>query len=128
MANATTLEKPKSTKGTSKESIKKMRNNSIDYSKIDQMDSFNKLVKTKNTFLFGVTAVFLTLYILLPILAFTPVLQQKWIGSITGVWVYSAALFVMTVILCTVYTRMAPKFDKIAADVLREYEQQGGAR
>ena len=92
---------------------------------IDQMDSFNKFVKKKNTFLFGVAAVFLTLYILLPILAFTPVLQQKWIGNITGVWVYSAGLFVMTVVLCMVYTRMAPKFDKMAADVLREYDKGG---
>lgn len=128
MTNVTTIEKPKSTNGNTEESIKKMRNNSIDYDKIDRMDSFNKFVKKKNTFLFGVTAVFLILYIMLPILAFTPVLQQKWIGSITGVWVYSAGLFVMTVVLCTVYTKMAPKFDKIAADVLREYEQQGGAK
>lgn len=128
MANSTTLEKPKVTNKNSEESIKKMTKSTIDYDVIDRMDSFNKFVKKKNTFLFGVAGVFLTLYILLPILAFTPVLQQKWIGNITGVWVYSAGLFVMTVVLCTVYTKTAPKFDKIAADVLREYEQQGGAK
>ena len=68
------------------------------------MESFNKFVKKKNTFLFGIAIAFLTFYIFLPILAFTPVLQQKWIGNITGVWVYSAALFLMTVILAVVYT------------------------
>ena len=97
-----------------------------DYDKINKSDSFNKLVRKKNTFLFGTTAVFLILYILLPILAFQPVLQQKWFGNITGVWVYSAGLFIMTVVLCMVYTKMAPKFDKMVVNVLDEFEKQGG--
>lgn len=100
----------------------------IDYAKIDQMESFNQFVKKKNTFLFTVTALFLTFYIFLPILAFTSVLQQKAVGSITWVWVYSAALFIMTIVLCTLYIRMATKFDKEAAKVLAEYEQAGGKR
>ncbi len=124
MGNVGTLNKP-----VEKE-VKPVVNNinfkEIDYKKIDQMESFNAFVKKKNTFLFGVTATFLTFYILLPILAFTPVLQQKWIGNITGVWVYAAGLFIMTVVLCMLYTKMAPKFDKIAAEVLAEYEKGGG--
>ncbi|RUL48646.1 MULTISPECIES: DUF485 domain-containing protein [Lysinibacillus] len=109
-----------------KTTVSKTKKEEIDYKKIDQMTSFNEFVKKKNTFLFGVAALFLTLYILLPILAFTPVLQQKWIGNITGVWVYAACLFVMTVMLCMLYTKMAPKFDKMAAEVLAEYK--GGAK
>jgi uncharacterized membrane protein (DUF485 family) len=111
-------------------SISKVKNEKIeeiDYKTIDQMVSFNQFVKKKNTFLFGVTAAFLTFYIFLPILAYTPVLQQKWFGNITGVWVYAASLFVMTIVLCIVYTKMAPKFDKIATEVLAEY-QKGGDR
>lgn len=78
---------------------------SIDYHAIEAMESFNSFVKKKNTFLFSITAVFLILYILLPILAFQPVLQQKFFGNITGVWVYSAGLFIMTIVLCTVYVK-----------------------
>lgn len=126
MANITTVEKPKTKKAKNEQSINMVRESSINYNKINDMDSFNKFVRKKNGFLFGTTAVFLFLYILLPILAFTPVLQQKWFGNITGVWVYSAGLFVMTIVLCTVYTKMAPKFDKMAAEVLREYEEGGG--
>lgn len=125
MVNTTAVGQPKELK---KESIKPVTLQSKDYDKINQLDSFNKLVRKKNTFLFGTTAVFLILYILLPILAFTPVLQQKWIGNITGVWVYSAGLFVMTVILCMVYTKMAPKFDKMVVNVLEEFEKQGGKK
>lgn len=98
----------------------------IDYDKIDRMDSFNTFVKKKNTLLFTITACFLTFYILLPILAFTSVLQQKWIGDITGVWVYSSALFIMTVVLAMVYSKIAPKLDAQAAAVLAEYEKDGG--
>jgi len=124
MTNVSTLNKPG--EKMIKTSVNKVKNDQIDYKTIDQMASFNHFVKKKNTFLFGVTAVFLTVYILLPILAFTPVLQQKWFGNITGVWVYSAALFVMTIALCIVYTKMAPKFDKVAAEVMSEYKQGGG--
>lgn len=106
-------------------SLHKSTQKTIDYAKIDQMESFNHFVKKKNKFLFGVAATFLTFYIFLPILAFTTVLQQKWIGNITGVWIYSAALFVMTVTLAVVYSKMAPKFDKQAAAVLAEYNKDG---
>lgn len=99
---------------------------SIDYNAIEAMESFNKFVKKKNTFLFSITAGFLFLYILLPILAFQPVLQQKVVGSITGVWVYSAGLFIMTIILCTVYIKKAASFDKAAAAVIAEYHAKGG--
>lgn len=97
----------------------------IDYAMIDQMESFNTFVKKKNTFLFSVAAAFLTFYIFLPILAFTSVLQQQAIGSITWVWIYSLALFIMTVVLCTLYVKMASKFDKEAAAVIAEYEKAG---
>lgn len=104
----------------------KNNQSTIDYSKIDQMESFNRFVKKKNTLLFTIAGCFLTFYIFLPILAFTTVLQQKWFGDITGVWIYSAALFVMTVVLAVVYSKLAPKFDAEAAAVLAEYKKDGG--
>ncbi len=98
---------------------------SKNYSEIEQMEKFNHFVRKKNRFLFSVTGAFLIFYILLPILAFTPVLEQKVIGNITGVWIYSAALFIMTVVLCTIYIRKANSFDKQAAQVIAEYESRG---
>ena len=104
------------------------KRDAINYDAIDRMETFNQFVKKKNTFLFGITITFLTFYILLPILAFTPVLQQKAVGSITWVWVYSLALFIMTIVLCTLYGKMAAKFDKAAVAVLKEYEKVGVQR
>ena len=99
----------------------------VNYAAIEQMESFNHFVKKKNTFLFSIAGAFLTFYILLPALAFTSVLQQKAIGDITWVWVYSAALFVMTIVLCTLYIRMASKFDKQAAAIIAEYNKGASA-
>lgn len=96
-----------------------------DYSNIQKMESFNHFVRKKNRFLFSITIGFLIFYIFLPILAFTPVLEQKVIGNITGVWIYSAALFIMTIVLCTVYIRKANKFDEQAKKVMDEYNSRG---
>ncbi|MGL4674005.1 MAG: DUF485 domain-containing protein [Wohlfahrtiimonas sp.] len=90
---------------------------------IEQMPTFNQVVREKNIFLFSITAGFLFIYILLPILAFQPFLQKPIMGAITGVWFYSAGLFLMTITLCTLYIRQAAKFDKKIADVIAEYQQ-----
>lgn len=95
-----------------------------DYQIIDEMPKFNQFVKQKNRFLFSVTLTFLFIYILLPILAFQPLLQTPVIGAITGVWIYSAGLFLMTIIVCTLYVKRAAKFDKAAADVITLYQQR----
>ena len=98
----------------------------INYDAFVKMESFNKLVKKKNRFLFTTTFLFLVAYSLLPILAFTDALQAKAVGNITWVWVYSLSLFLMTIILCTLYVRRAHKFDKEAAAVIAEYQQKKG--
>lgn len=100
----------------------------IDYDAFTEMDSFNALVKRKKSFLFTTTFLFLIAYSLLPILAFTDVLQSKAFGEITWVWIYSFSLFLMTVILCTLYVSRAQKFDKEAAAVIAEYQQKRGGR
>lgn len=88
---------------------------------IEKMPAFNQFVRKKNLFLFSVTLGFLFIYILLPILAFQPILQKPILGAITGVWFYSAGLFLMTIILCTLYIRQAAKFDQQIDAVLKDY-------
>lgn len=100
----------------------------INYEVFVNMESFNELVKKKNRFLFTTTFLFLVAYCLLPILAFTDALQTKAVGNITWVWVYSISLFLMTIILCTVYVKRAHKFDQEAAAVIAEYQQKKGGR
>lgn len=99
----------------------------VDYEKIAQLDSFKKLAKKKNSFLWTLTAIFLIAYIMLPVLtSYTDVLHQKAFGSITWVWIYSAGLFFMTWGLAHFYVAKANQFDRDAKAVIEEY--QGGAQ
>lgn len=96
----------------------------IDYEKIAQMDSFKRLSKRKNSFLWTMTVIFLIAYMILPILtSYTTVLHQKAIGDITWVWIYSGGLFVMTWSLAHLYVAKAGSFDKEAREIINEYER-----
>ncbi|OYQ72901.1 MULTISPECIES: DUF485 domain-containing protein [Wohlfahrtiimonas] len=95
---------------------------------IEEMPEFNHFVRRKNIFLFSVTGSFLFIYILLPILAFQPFLQTPVVGAITGVWFYSAGLFLMTIVLCTLYVRKASQFDRESAAVLQKFEEMKGGQ
>ena len=70
--------------------------NQIDYAAIERSDSFKKFVKKKNTFLFTTAFLFLLYYIMLPVLAFTPVLQKVVASRVFGFILVH--YFVMTVI------------------------------
>lgn len=101
--------------------------NPIDYEKIAEMQSFRKLSKKKNKFLWSMAVVFFVLYMLLPVLtSYTKVLHQKAIGDITWVWIYSLGLFVMVWGLAHFYVGRAIKFDKEAQDIIDEYERGAG--
>lgn len=95
----------------------------IDYDKIAAQPSFKALAKRKTAFLWSLTAFFLLAYMLLPVLtSYTKVLHQPAIGNITWVWIYSAALFIMTWGLAHLYVAKANSFDKEAKAIIAEYE------
>lgn len=99
----------------------------IDYEKISQAESFRKLSKRKNKFLWTVTVLFLAAYMLLPVLtSYTEILHQKAIGDITWVWIYSLGLFIMTWALAHFYVSKANSFDKEAQEIIDEYERGAG--
>ncbi|WP_425609168.1 DUF485 domain-containing protein [Ureibacillus aquaedulcis] len=96
----------------------------INYDKIAEMESFKQLTKKKNSFLWTLTVIFLSAYLLLPILtSFTEILHQKAVGEITWVWFYSAGLFIMTWGLAHLYVAKANSFDKEAKAIIEEYER-----
>lgn len=100
------------------------REKQIDYEQISQLASFKALTKKKNRFLWSITAFFLTMYILLPILtSYTNLLHQKAVGDITWVWVYSAGLFIMTWVLAHYYVAKASTYDRLAKEIIEEYER-----
>ncbi|WP_413367956.1 DUF485 domain-containing protein [Lysinibacillus sp. 3P01SB] len=96
----------------------------VDYEKIAQLESFKKLTKKKNAFLWTLTAVFMVAYMLLPVLtSYTEILHHKAIGDITWVWIYSGGLFIMTWVLAHLYVAKANSFDRDAKAIIEEYER-----
>ena len=96
----------------------------VDYEKIAQLESFKKLTKKKNAFLWTLTAVFMVAYMLLPVLtSYTEILHHKAIGDITWVWIYSGGLFIMTWVLAHLYVAKANSFDLDAKAIIEEYER-----
>lgn len=93
-----------------------------DFQAIEASAGFRELMKKKKAFLIPTTALFLGLYLLFNIIiSYTDLLDARFIGDISWVWVFAFGLFAMTWILVTVYMKRAAKFDEMAEDTLREF-------
>ncbi|WP_084375009.1 DUF485 domain-containing protein [Neobacillus soli] len=96
-------------------------NSESDYSSIVQSPSFQQLLSEKKKFIIPITIFFFCFYFALPILtSYSTVLNHKFIGSITWAWVFAFLQFVMTWVLCMLYSKKAARFDKLANTVIQE--------
>jgi uncharacterized membrane protein (DUF485 family) len=92
-----------------------------DYTSIVQSSSFQTLLSEKKKFIIPVTIFFFCFYFALPVLtSYTSVLNHKFIGSITWAWVFAFLQFVMTWVLCMLYSKKATRFDELAKKVIQE--------
>lgn len=85
----------------------------LHYSEVAQSDKFKELMSSKKRFMIPMTVFFLLFYFSLPILtSYTKILNQSAIGPISWAWVFAFAQFVMTWVLCIVYSRKSKQFDQ----------------
>lgn len=85
----------------------------IQYAEIEQSEKFKELIGSKKRFIIPMTLFFLLFYFTLPILtSYTKVLNHLAIGPISWAWVYAFAQFVMTWVLCIIYSRKSREFDR----------------
>ncbi|MGD6796184.1 DUF485 domain-containing protein [Metabacillus indicus] len=93
----------------------------VDYTKIVQSESFQKLLQAKRSFILPMTLFFLAFYFTLPVLtAYSDVLNQPAAGPVSWAWVFAFAQFIMTWALCMMYSRKARKFDEIVETIKSE--------
>ncbi|MFL6557893.1 MAG: DUF485 domain-containing protein [Bacillus sp. (in: firmicutes)] len=103
------------------EANKTKANYESDYSLIVQSSSFQTLLSEKKKFIVPITIFFFCFYFALPVLtSYTTVLNHKFIGSITWAWVFAFLHFVMTWVLCMLYSKKAARFDELANKVIEE--------
>jgi uncharacterized membrane protein (DUF485 family) len=83
------------------------------YAEVEQSEKFKELISSKKRFMIPMTIFFLLFYFTLPILtSYTNVLNNSAIGPISWAWVYAFAQFVMTWVLCVIYSKKSKQFDR----------------
>lgn len=93
----------------------------VDYQKIAQSQSFRELMASKKKFIVPITVFFLLFYFVLPVLtAYTDVLNKEAFGSISWGWLLAFSQFIMTWVLCSVYSRKAKVFDEQIKEIASE--------
>jgi uncharacterized membrane protein (DUF485 family) len=99
---------------------------SLDYTKIVQSASFQHLMKEKRKFILPLSLFFLAFYFTLPILtSYSTALNNPALGSISWAWLFAFAQFIMTWILCSLYSKRASKFDELVEEIKREVSKGG---
>lgn len=94
------------------------------YADIAKSQKFAELLRQKRRFLVPMTVFFLVFYFLLPILtSFTTFLNTPAIGPISWAWIFAFSQFVMTWVLCGIYSARAAKFDVMEHEIRTEAEK-----
>ncbi|MFC5449626.1 DUF485 domain-containing protein [Paenibacillus aestuarii] len=88
------------------------------YSEIVRSEPFTRLMAKKKRFIVPMTLFFLIFYFILPIMtSYSKVLNEKAFGAITWAWLLASAQFIMTWVLCWLYSRKAVEFDRLAEQI-----------
>ncbi|API91144.1 MULTISPECIES: DUF485 domain-containing protein [Virgibacillus] len=93
----------------------------VDYVKVENSSSFQRLMYERKKFILPLTIFFLVFYFILPILtSYTTFLNTPAFGDISWVWIFAFSQFIMTWVLSTIYVKKAASFDEQAEQIIRE--------
>ncbi|MEC0247628.1 DUF485 domain-containing protein [Paenibacillus chitinolyticus] len=99
----------------------KKRAKELNYTEIAQSSQFQTLLKRKRQFILPLSLFFFAFYFTLPILtSYTTVLNTPAFGSVSWAWVFAFAQFIMTWVLCILYSRRAAKFDAMVQQIRQQ--------
>ncbi|MFC9777872.1 DUF485 domain-containing protein [Paenibacillus chitinolyticus] len=99
----------------------KKRAKELNYTEIAQSSQFQALLKRKRQFILPLSLFFFAFYFTLPILtSYTTVLNTPAFGSVSWAWVFAFAQFIMTWVLCILYSRRAAKFDVMVQQIRQQ--------
>ncbi|MEK4030057.1 MULTISPECIES: DUF485 domain-containing protein [Bacillaceae] len=93
------------------------------YESIAESPKFKQMVKSKTKFLVPLSIFFLLFYFSLPLLtSYSTILNKPAIGSISWVWIFAFAQFIMTWALSMIYVKKANQFDQMSDDILNDLQ------
>lgn len=90
-----------------------MADKKVHYKKVAASEDFRKLLEEKRRFIVPMTIFFFLFYFSLPVAtSYFTFLNKPAIGAISWAWLFALTQFVMTWVLCGLYSRKAAQFDK----------------
>ena len=96
------------------------------YSEIAHSPSFQELLRKKRAFIVPLTVFFMVFYFALPLLtSYSTVLNSNAIGEISWAWIFAFAQFIMTWVLCILYSKKAAAFDQSVNEIIKESKERG---
>ncbi|KEK24716.1 DUF485 domain-containing protein [Bacillus gaemokensis] len=96
----------------------------INYTEVVQSVEFQSLLEKKRKFIIPMSIFFFSFFIALPILtSYSKVLNKAAFGDVTWAWVFAFAQFVMTWVLCMMYSKKAESFDKASEKILQDMQK-----
>ncbi|MCH1639852.1 DUF485 domain-containing protein [Paenibacillus timonensis] len=91
------------------------------YTEVLHSAKFKTLISRKKRFIIPLTVFFLLFYFALPVMtSYSEVLNRPAIGPISWAWMFAFAQFVMTWVLCILYSRVSRRFDRLVDEIRRE--------
>ncbi len=96
----------------------------IDWAEIEARPAFRHLIAEKAKFIVPAIIFFLVYYLALPVLVgYCPELMKtKVLGQVNIAYLFALSQFFMAWIMAFVYVRVATKWDKLAADIIKNDE------
>lgn len=92
-----------------------------EYVEIWKSAKFKTLISRKKRFIIPMTVFFLIFYFTLPIMtSYSKVLNEPAIGAISWAWVFAFAQFIMTWVLCILYSKKSKEFDRLVEEIKQD--------
>lgn len=95
---------------------------SVDWAGIEARPGFRSLISRKAKFIVTATVFFMTYYLALPVLVgYWPELMKKEVfGKVNIAYVFALSQFIMAWVIAFIYVRVAAKWDREAAEVIKD--------
>lgn len=92
----------------------------IDWAAIAAKKEFKALLRAKARFIIPMTIFFILYYFALPVLVgfFPELMKTKLIGEVNAAYLFALSQFIVAWAIAWAYTRVAARWDRIAADLI----------
>lgn len=93
-----------------------------DWQRLAASARFRELLRAKRRFIIPATVFFIAYYFALPLLVgyARPLMERPVCGAVNGAYLFALSQFFMAWLIAALYVRAAARFDRMAADVLKE--------